>query len=142
MIRPASVALALAGLLLPIELLAAAVCGDDAGNPSAVVQAQVDAYNAHDLDAFMSCYADDATTQDLSGAEAPQKGHPALRESYEFLPEMPADFRVEVVQRMVSGPIVVDLERVHGLPGGAPDGIAIYEVRDGKILNLWSAPTQ
>ena len=36
-------------------------CGKSTA-PEAVVQTQVDAYNAHDLERFVQCYADDITT--------------------------------------------------------------------------------
>jgi hypothetical protein len=47
------------------------------------------------------------------------------------------------MKRVVNGPILVDLERQHGLPAGTPprpESIAIYEVREGKIERLVSAP--
>jgi len=42
------------------------VCGTS-GDPAQLVQAQVDAHNAHDIDAFASCDANSVTLTDLSG---------------------------------------------------------------------------
>ena len=108
-----------------------------------VVQAQVDAYNAHDVEAFARCYADDVTIHDLSGAAPPVKGIPALKKDYAWLAKAPPAFRVEVVRRISSGRIVVDLERVHGLDKekGTPEAIAVFEVHEGKIKNVWFPPT-
>lgn len=119
----------------------AARCGDSP-DPEKVVQAQLEAYNAHDLDAFAACYADAAAIQALGSGKPPRKGIPALREDYIFLKEVPKAYRAEVVNRTVSGPVVVDHERIHGLPPdrGVPEAIAVYEVRDGKILNVWFPP--
>jgi len=116
-------------------------CGNS-GDPASVVQAQVDAYNAHDLTAFAACYADAVSIELLGSGEPPRKGQAALKEDYAFLGRMPEGFGVDIVQRTVNGPIVVDHERIHGLPDGrsAPDAIAVYEVRDGKILNVWFPP--
>lgn len=120
-----------------------ATCGTSP-DPERVVQAQLDAYNAHDIDAFAACYADDATIYNLAANKAPRKGIPALREDYAFLAQVPKGFRAEIVKRIVSGPIVVDHERPVGLPADkrAIDAIAVYEVRDGKILNVWFPPRE
>ncbi len=120
---------------------AAASCGNSA-DPEKVVQAQLEAYNAHDLDTFVACYADEVTIHSLSSGKPPRKGLRALREDYIFLKDVPKDYRAERANRIVSGPIVVDHERIRGLPPerGVPEAIAVYEVRDGKILNVWFAP--
>lgn len=122
--------------------LSAMACGKSA-DPAQVVQAQDDAYNAHDVDAFAACYADNVTITDLSGKEPVVKGIPTLKKTYAFLDRVPKAFRVEIVQRIVVGPTVVDHERVIGLPAdkGQPEAIAVYEVRDGKILNVWFPPS-
>lgn len=66
----------------------------------------------------------------------------ALKKMYAWLAKAPPGFRVEIIERIVNGLIVVDLERTHGLPDGKanPDFLAIYEVRDGKIINVWFPP--
>ena len=130
------------GLLLASPYaLPAQACGKTSA-PEDVVQAQVDAYNAHDIEAFALCYADDITIHDLSGRTPPVKGIPALKKDYAFLTTAPKAFRVEIVRRITSGRIVVDHERVLGLDKdkGAPEAIAIFEVKDGKIKNVWFPP--
>lgn len=120
---------------------AAASCGNSK-DPEKVVQAQLEAYNAHDLDAFVACYADDIAIHSLSSDKPPRKGLRVLREDYIFLKEVPKAYRAERANRIVSGPIVVDHELIRGLPPerGVPEAIAVYEVRDGKILNVWFPP--
>ena len=120
----------------------ARACGKTSA-PEDVVQAQVDAYNAHDVEAFARCYADDVTIHDLSGRDPPVKGIPALKKDYAFLATAPKEFRVEVVRRIVSGRIVVDHERVHGLEKGKGpvEAVAIFEVYEGKIRNVWFPPS-
>ena len=118
-------------------------CGDTE-HPTDVVQAQVDAYNAHDLDRFLACYAEDATIYDLSEERPVVRGRSAMREAYSFLESVPDGFRVEITDRLVSNAIVVDTERFFGLPEGieVPDAVAVYEVRNGKIQNVWFPPTK
>lgn len=38
---------------------------------------------------------------------------------------------------MVSGHIVVDHERIAGLPDGELAAVAVYEVFDGRIPTVW-----
>ncbi|MBD8900154.1 nuclear transport factor 2 family protein [Rhodanobacter sp. DHG33] len=129
-------------LLAMLYPLSAAACANKSNDPAEVVQAQVDAYNAHDVAAFASCYADNVTVTDLSGKRPVIAGVEALKHGYAFLATVPKEFHVAIVQRVVNGPIVVDQERVMGLPAdkGQPEAIAVYEVRDGKIQHVWFPP--
>ncbi|WP_199535786.1 nuclear transport factor 2 family protein [Dyella psychrodurans] len=129
------------GMLLLLPSLSTMACGTS-NDPAQVVQAQVDAYNAHDIDAFAACYAENVTITNLSGEHKVIKGVQALKSAYAFLAKVPKEFHVEIVQRVVTGPTVVDKERVVGLPAGKgrPDAMAVYEVRNGKILNVWFPP--
>jgi putative hydrolase of HD superfamily len=130
---------ALSMLLPPLSAMA---CGNPSADPVKVVQEQVDAYNAHAIDAFAACYADNARIYDLSGKRPVITGTAALKKTYAFLTKVPKDYHVEIVQRTATGPTVVDHERVIGLPAGKgqPEAIAVYEVRDGKIQNVWFPP--
>lgn len=123
-------------MLLPVSAMA---CSDKSTDPVQIVQAQVDAYNAHDIDAFATCYADNVTITDLSGKRPVIVGIAALKKTYAFLAKQPKAFRVAIVQRMANGPTVVDHEKMLGLPAdkGQPEAIAVYEVRDGKIQHVW-----
>jgi hypothetical protein len=135
-------AVALALLLVSPYTLAAQTCGKTSA-PEDVVQAQVEAYNAHDIEAFALCYADDITIYDLSGRTPPIRGISELKKDYAWLTKAPPAFRVEIVRRISSGRIVVDLERVLGLDKdkGTPEAIAIFEVHEGKIKNVWFPPS-
>jgi putative hydrolase of HD superfamily len=118
-----------------------AACSKSA-DPEQVVQAQLVAYNAHDVEAFAACYADNVIVTDLSGKHPVVKGIAALKTEYAFLTKVPKAFRVQIVKRIVNGSIVVDHERVLGLPAdkGTPESVAVYEVRAGRILNVWFPP--
>jgi hypothetical protein len=50
---------------------------------------------------------------------------------------------VQIVQRTLTGPTVIDKEHVVGMPSGkvVPDMAAIYEVRDGQIVKVWFPPS-
>jgi len=144
MTKPPTIA-ALAFALLPIHARAASGATARTSSPDQDVQAQVDAYNAHDAEAFTACYAADARLVGLSGKRPPVEGRAAIAKAYAALiASQPGTFRVEIVERTASGPVVVDLERVHGMADGKrwPDAFAVYEVRDGLITTAWFPPTR
>jgi hypothetical protein len=105
-------------------------------DPSIVelVQSQVDAYNAHDLDAFTAAYADDVLITDADG-EVLVSGIDQLRESYAERFANP-DLRCILIGRMIMGRWVIDHEHVTGHPDGTIQAIACYEVRDGAIVRV------
>ncbi len=116
----------------------------DSLDPETVVQAQIEAYNAHDVDLFASCYAEDVKVYRLAD-EAPMiVGIEQLRERYTFLETVPDTYKAVIDERMVNGPIVIDRERVVGRGEGMEDLVvfAIYEVRDGKIARVWFPPAE
>lgn len=108
-----------------------------AGN-EAIVQRQLDAYNAKDIDAFMACWAEDAKIYahpDTLLAD----GAAAIRARHELRFREPNLFG-RLVQRMSAGNTVVDREVVtrtfpEGL--GQVDVIAIYELAEGRISRAW-----
>lgn len=101
-----------------------------------VVQAQLDAYNARDLDAWLATYSEDAE-QFMLHMGSLAKGHAAIRKRMEarFQDE---NLHAELVHRTVMENIVVDHEIVTRT---FPDGLAevemicVYEVRSGRIVN-------
>src|SRR5450830_1261720 len=109
-------------------------------SPTSVVQAQLDAYNAHDVPALLAIYADDAQ----------QFQHPATllaQGGAQIGPRFAARFaaskpRAQLLNRIACGKLVIDHEIVHG---DTPDGVsaqelvATYEVVDGRIARAWFA---
>lgn len=110
-------------------------------DPEAIVQAQLDAYNAKDIDAFLATYAEDAQIFEHP-ASLLASGSAQLRERYAARFKEP-NLHAVIVTRMVMGDIVIDHERVtRSFPEGPGllDAVAIYEVRDGKIAKVWLIP--
>jgi hypothetical protein len=102
--------------------------------PAVVVQRQLDAYNARDIEALLATYAPDAAQFQLGGALL-ARGHAQMRlRMVERFTE--PDLHAHLVQRMVAGNIVIDHEIV---TRNFPEGrgtlvlIAIYEIKSGLI---------
>lgn len=104
-------------------------------SPLAVVQAQLDAYNAKDLDALMRTYAPDAQQFALHGGLLAQ-GHEQIRPRYRERFAEP-DLQARLLSRQVSGNFVTDLEIVtRNFPQGpgTVEMLCVYEVVDGRIV--------
>jgi hypothetical protein len=103
-------------------------------SPEAVVQRQLDAYNARDLDALLATYAPDARQYDFP-ATLLATGHAEMRPRFAARFQEP-DLHARLLQRAVMGNIVIDHETVsRNFPEGRGkvDLVAIYEVADGLI---------
>jgi hypothetical protein len=103
---------------------------------SDVVQAQLDAYNAQDLEAFCACFSGDAVLAGLNGAVT-HTGAAAVRQRYaELFSQFPQN-RAELINRIEVGNVVVDEERIERDPDQTPfRAIAIYTVRSGLIARV------
>ncbi|MCP4869643.1 MAG: DUF4440 domain-containing protein [Proteobacteria bacterium] len=105
-----------------------------------LAQAQLDAYNAGDIDAFAACYAADVEVFDLHSGTLTFAGREALRERYGRLFESQPNQHAELLSRIVHGQTSVDHERVTGrTSGGTVFAVAIYQVVDGAIRKVWFA---
>ena len=103
-------------------------------SPILIVQAQLDAYNAKNIDALMRTYAPDAEQFTLHG-ERIAKGHEHLRSRFLLRFEEP-DLYARLLSRVVVGNIVTDSELItrnfsEGV--GTIEMLCIYEVMDGHI---------
>jgi hypothetical protein len=100
----------------------------------AVVQAQLDAYNAKDIDALLATYAPDAEQYVLHGERLAQ-GHAQMRERFLARFAEP-DLHARLLSRTVVGAMVVDYELItrnfpEGL--GTVEMLCVYEVVGGRI---------
>jgi hypothetical protein len=99
-----------------------------------VVQRQLDAYNARDIDALLATYAPDARQYEHPG-KLLATGAAEMRARMAVRFQEP-NLHARLLQRIVMGNIVIDHEEVtRTFPEGTGrvDMVAIYEVVDGKI---------
>jgi hypothetical protein len=101
-----------------------------------LVQAQLEAYNAQDLDAYCACFAEDVVVADLNGTVT-TKGREAYRTRYDGVFKQFPQNKAELLNRMVVGSTVIDHEKVVRAPGGDSfEVIAIYTLAGGKIARV------
>jgi hypothetical protein len=103
-----------------------------------VVAVQLDAYNAHDLDAFMAAWHEDAQYFEHP-ATLLASGAGEIRARHEIRFTEP-DLHGKLLTRISVGNLVVDREVVtRNFPEGRGqiDVIAIYEVAGDKIARAW-----
>ncbi|TDF34660.1 amidohydrolase [Alteromonadaceae bacterium M269] len=106
-------------------------------SPAALVQKQLDAYNAHDIDAFAATYSEDVELFNLPQVEPSSTGRKALRSSYgSFFKEVKPHCRA--LSRIVEGNFVIDQEFCQ-FGEGRLRATAVYQVEDGLIRRVWFA---
>ncbi len=104
----------------------------------ALVQQQLNAYNAHDIGAFMATYDQNAEVFEFP-AKPLMKGAPQIQEFYATKRFNDPRLHATVDQRIVMGNVVIDYEHIQNTQPGGPgrvDAIAMYEVNDGKITKV------
>ena len=107
-------------------------------SPAEVVQRQVEAYNAHDLEAFAATYADRIQMFRLPNAEPSIRNKTELKEFYGANRFTAPQLHAEILNRIVLSNKIIDHERLTGLPNSPFECVVIYEVENGLIQRVWS----
>jgi hypothetical protein len=111
--------------------------------PAAVVQAQLDAYNAKDIERLLDTYATDAEQFTLHG-ERLARGHDQMRARFLSRFAEPG-LHARLISRSIVGQVVVDVECItRDFPEGPGtlEMLCVYEVIDGRIAKASFAPGQ
>ena len=107
-------------------------------SPEAVVQRQLEAYNARDLARFLAEYADDVQVYRPPAVVPTIVGKEAFGQFYATQRFNKADLHAELVNRMVIGNKVIDHERICGVTETPFEVAVVYEVVEGLIRNTWA----
>jgi hypothetical protein len=106
---------------------------------TSVVDAQLEAYRARDIERYVSHFAADASVVAFDGSQM-FSDREMIRLQYGQLFADSPDLKVTIANRMANGEFVVDEEHLSGFHfGGMPEemtGIAVYRVVDGKIARM------
>ncbi|MGB3154475.1 MAG: nuclear transport factor 2 family protein, partial [Chitinophagaceae bacterium] len=103
--------------------------------PEMLVQQQLNAYNAHDLEAFLAPYAEDVEIY-MFPDKPEMKGKTEMRKAYQFVTQTPGLY-CRLVNRIVQGNMVIDHEEVWGFGDKPVHAVAMYLVEKGKIRKVY-----
>ena len=103
-------------------------------SPEIIVQKQLDAYNARDIDAFMATYSNNVKLYNFPN-DLRTEGQEAMRASYKDYFESTPDLNCKILKRIVTGNKVIDHEYVTA-NGGSFKAVAVYEVENGLITKV------
>ena len=104
-------------------------------SPEALVQQQLNAFNARDIDAFLAPYSDSVALYDFNG-KLLTKGKEQMRKQYSGFFNKSPDLHCQILNRMVQGNTVIDQE-YSTITGRKPfGGIAVYIIEQGKISTV------
>ena len=107
-------------------------------NAVTVVQRQLEAYNARDLERFVAEYSD--TVEIFRPPVVPPgiSGKAQLSEFYRTQRFSLPSLRADILNRIVLGNRVIDHERIWGVRDKPFEVAVVYEVVDGKIQTVWT----
>jgi hypothetical protein len=108
--------------------------------PFQVIEEEVAAFNARDIETFLGTFHADAVLEGLSGSNGRLEGHDDMRAHFGGRMAQPG-LVVEILSRVRLGTWIVDHEIVHN-DERSIEQLAIYQVREGRIahVNVLMAP--
>ena len=104
-------------------------------SPESLAQEQLNAYNNHDLEAFLKPYAEDVEVYTFPD-QLRFKGKEEMRKRYQFITRTPQLY-CDLQNRIVQGNTVIDHEKVYGFGSQPVYVIAVYKMENGKIKKVY-----
>lgn len=106
-------------------------------NPEHIVQANLDAYNAHDIDAFMSFFSEEVAMYNFNDGKQTANGIEEVCAIYKPYFEASPALHSKILKRTIFDNKVIDHEYITGARGGDPfEIVLIYEVENYKIVKM------
>lgn len=110
--------------------------------PEAIVQRQVDAYNARDLASFIAVYSDTIKVFRPPATQPSIEGRAAFAEFYATQRFNRPGLHAQIVNRMIFGNKVIDHERISGVREQPFEVAVVYAIVDGMIATVWNFPAE
>ncbi|MES3018120.1 MAG: amidohydrolase family protein [Bacteroidota bacterium] len=104
--------------------------------PLALVQRQLNAYNARNIEAFLEPYADDVELYEYPD-KLFSKGKNQMRKDYQGMFEKLPNLHCEIKERTIKGNVITDKEIVTGMGPNKVEATAIYHIADNKISKVY-----
>lgn len=107
-------------------------------DPEHIVQANLEAYNNHDIEGFMSFFSEDITVVNFQDGKETANGKLAVRAIYEPYFEASPKLHSKILKRTIFDNKVIDHEYITGAWGkdDAFELVLIYEVENNKITKI------
>lgn len=102
-----------------------------------IVKAQFEAYNAHYIDGFISCFSDEFKGYRMPTETPSTIGKASLREFYVNNRFNNPQLRAKLISRTVLGNKVFDHELIYGLSPNPLESVAVFEVKNERITTAW-----
>ncbi|WP_407526032.1 amidohydrolase family protein [Lacibacter sp. MH-610] len=103
--------------------------------PQLLVDQQLAAYNARNIDAFLIPYSDSVELYEYPG-KLMGKGKEEMRKMYTGMFQQVTQLHCELVNRIIQGNVIIDHESVSGFGNKPVRAIAIYTISKGKIQKV------
>jgi len=110
----------------------------DSLNPESVVQRQLDAYNARDLEGFLASFGEEVRVYRPPATDFALVGTAAIGSFYAMPRFNRAGLHADVLNRVVLGNKVIDHERISGVGERPFEVVIVYEVIDERIRRVWT----
>jgi hypothetical protein len=107
-------------------------------SPVEVVQKQLEAYNARDLERFLRCFSDDVRVFRPPNGEPVISGKPDFAAFYANQRFNRPALKAEILNRTVLGNKVFDHERIFGVQTEAMEMVVVFEVENNLITSIYS----
>ncbi len=104
--------------------------------PLTLVQQQLNAYNARNIDAFIAPYADDAELYQFPD-KLIGKGKDAMRKAYSAIFSSSPNLHCEIKERIIQGNTIIDKETISGIGKNQVEGTSIYQIENNKIKKVY-----
>lgn len=104
--------------------------------PLALVQRQLNAYNARNIDAFLEPYSDDVELY-MFPDKLIAKGKENMRKEYDEMFKNLSDLHCEIKERIIQINIIIDKEVVSGVGKTKLEATAIYHIDNNKITKVY-----
>ncbi len=123
-------------IFFPIPFFASSQVESKA-EPEKLAQAQLEAYNNRDVEAFIKPYAEDVKVYTFPSTLM-YEGREEMRNIYGRMFARTPDLHCKLINRMVMGNTVIDQEEVTLVKGEKPmKAIAIYKIKGEKIVEVY-----
>lgn len=125
-------------IILSVLLLLVTTMNAQKQDPEKIVQANLDAYNNHDIELFMSFFADDVALFNFQDPKPTAQGISEIRAIYEPYFKASPKLHSKILKRTVFDNKVIDHEYITGARGSdIPfEIVLIYEVENDKIVKM------